>query len=125
MRGQFYIICYDTPSNKRRRKLHAYLKNYAVAVQKSVFETFLDGPTFDRFLSKLEKFIDPAVDSVRIYGMTREAQKEMKVYGFPGLLEDPDHFFIGKLDNPVPLTTEVTAEKLAEEEDLDDVADAL
>ncbi len=113
MRGQFYIVCYDTPSNKRRRKLHAYLKNYAVAVQKSVFETFLDGPTFDKFLQKLEKFIDPAVDSVRIYGMTREAQKEMKVYGFPGRLEDPDHFFIGKKTDDVDSVAEsVEAEEL-------------
>ena len=40
MSGEFYIICYDSPSNKRRTKLHKLLKNYAVPVQKSVFETF-------------------------------------------------------------------------------------
>ena len=70
------------------------LKNFAVSVQKSVFETFLEGPRFDEMVLKIEKFVDPTVDSVRIYGMTREAQQKMKVYGLPGLLEDPDHFVI-------------------------------
>jgi len=92
--GMFYIVCYDTPSDKRRRKLHKLLKNYAVAVQESVFETFLEGPRFDELVRRVEKVIDPTIDSVRIYGMTREAQRRMKVYGMPGLLEDPDHFVV-------------------------------
>ncbi|HNW36406.1 MAG TPA: CRISPR-associated endonuclease Cas2 [Candidatus Ozemobacteraceae bacterium] len=90
----FYIICYDTPSNKRRRKLHKMLKNYAVSVQESVFETFLEGPRFDELLRRLVPLIDPAIDSVRIYGMTREAQRRMHVFGLPGMLEDPDHFVV-------------------------------
>lgn len=94
MRGTFYIICYDTPSDRRRRKLHKLLKNYAVAVQKSVFETFLDGPLFDKLLKKICSLMDEAVDSVRIYGLSKTTQKRMKVIGYPGKLEDPDHFFI-------------------------------
>lgn len=98
MRGEFYIICYDTPSNKRRCKLFKLLKNYAVAVQKSVFETFLDPQTFARMLAKIEHLMDPAVDSVRIYGMSRRAQRQMKVLGRPGRLIDPDHYYIGSID---------------------------
>ncbi len=94
MSGMFYIICYDTPSDKRRRKLHKMLKNYAVPVQESVFETFLEGPRFDELLRRVSPLIDPAVDSVRIYAMTRDAQRRMHVFGLPGLLEDPDHFIV-------------------------------
>lgn len=90
----FFIICYDTPSDRRRRKLHKLLKNYAVTVQKSVFETFLEGPRMDELLARIGKFIDPAVDSVRIYGMTRDAQRQMRIIGLPGMLEDPDHFIV-------------------------------
>ena len=94
MSGMFYIICYDTPSNKRRRKLHKLLKNYAVTVQKSVFETILDGPRFEEMMKKIAKLGDEAVDSIRVYRMTREAQKQMTVIGLPGILEDPDHILV-------------------------------
>ncbi|MFZ5951859.1 MAG: CRISPR-associated endonuclease Cas2 [Candidatus Rifleibacteriota bacterium] len=94
MKGMFYIICYDTPSNKRRRKLYKMLKNYAVAVQKSVFETFLDGPSFDQMMKKIYGLMDGSSDSVRVYSMSRKAQKRMQVIGFPGRLKDPTHYFV-------------------------------
>ena len=95
MNGQFYIICYDTPSNKRRRKLHKLLKNYAVAVQKSVFETFLDKQSFGKMMEKIEKLMNANEDSVRIYGMSRQVQKQVKIIGSPGILEDPNYHFLG------------------------------
>ena len=101
----FFIICYDTPSDRRRRKLHKLLKNYAVTVQKSVFETFLEGPRLDELLGRIGKFIDPTVDSVRIYGMTKEAQRQMRIIGLPGMLEDPDHFIVSD-GKPAPAPTE-------------------
>jgi CRISPR-associated protein Cas2 len=94
MKGMFYIICYDSPSDKRRRKLHKLLKNYAVAVQKSVFETFLDGPTFDKMMGKINNLMDDSSDSVRVYSLSRRAQKSMKVIGFPGKLHDPSWYFV-------------------------------
>ncbi|MBF0500157.1 MAG: CRISPR-associated endonuclease Cas2 [Candidatus Riflebacteria bacterium] len=110
----FYIICYDTPSDKRRRKLHKMLKNYAVTVQKSVFETFLEGPRFDEMMGKISKLIDATVDSVRVYGMTREAQRQMKVIGMPGLLEDPDHFVVS---DPKESSDTVVSESQDEEDE--------
>ncbi|MGI6446839.1 MAG: CRISPR-associated endonuclease Cas2 2 [bacterium ADurb.Bin157] len=94
MSGEFYIICYDSPSNKRRTKLHKLLKNYAVAVQKSVFETFLDKPTFNKMMAKIELLMNTKEDSVRIYGMTRQTQKQVKIIGYPGILLDPNYYFI-------------------------------
>lgn len=92
--GEFYIICYDSPSNKRRRKLHKLLKNYAVAVQKSVFETFLDAQNFTKMMNKIEKLMNEKEDSVRVYGMSKRIQRKVKIIGFPGLLLDPNHYFI-------------------------------
>lgn len=102
MSGEFYIICYDSPNDKRRTKLHKLLKNYAVPVQKSVFETFLDRSLFEKMMRIIEKLMNPDEDSVRIYSMSRIAQRQMRVIGFPGLLADPDHYIIadtGKKEN--------------------------
>ncbi|MBI4872087.1 MAG: CRISPR-associated endonuclease Cas2 [Candidatus Riflebacteria bacterium] len=33
----FYLVCYDTPSNRRRARLARALKDFASRVQKSVF----------------------------------------------------------------------------------------
>lgn len=98
MRGEFYIVCYDSPSDKRRGKLYKMLKNYAVSVQKSVFEAFLDDETFAQMMRKIEALMDERSDSVRVYGMTRQAQRQMKVIGFPGRLVDPDHYYVGSGD---------------------------
>ena len=99
MSGEFYIICYDSPNDKRRTKLHKLLKNYAVPVQKSVFETFLERAIFEKMMRKIEKLMNSEEDSVRIYSMSRIAQRQMKVIGYPGLLADPDYYIIA--DNTV------------------------
>lgn len=96
MSGEFYIICYDSPSNKRRTKLHKLLKNYAVPVQKSVFETFLDRASFAKMMRKIENLMNSGEDSVRVYSMSRHTQKQIRIIGSPGLLQDPNHFFITK-----------------------------
>lgn len=119
MKGMFYIICYDTPSDKRRRKLYKMLKNYAVSVQKSVFETFLDGPTFDQMMKKIYALMDSSSDSVRVYSMSRKAQKRMHVLGFPGRLKDPTHYFVR-----LPAEVEAINRKIIDEED-DDLPDWL
>jgi CRISPR-associated protein Cas2 len=117
MKGMFYIICYDTPSDKRRRKLHKTLKNFAVAVQKSVFETFLDGPTFDKMMAKIHDLMDESVDSVRVYGLSRKAQKRMRVIGFPGRLKDPAYYFV-RLPAEVEKLNRQIIDHEPEEEDL-------
>ena len=103
MSGEFYIICYDSPSNKRRGKLHKLLKNYAVPVQKSVFETFLDKISFNKMMKKIEALMNPQEDSVRVYGMSRQIQKQVRIIGSPGILADPNYHFISdsKSDNPI------------------------
>lgn len=114
----FYLICYDSPSNKRRRRMHKTLKDFAIHVQESVFETFLEAAQFERLVKKLEKVIDPDADSVRIYGMSGKAQRAMKVYGLPGRLEDRDH-------HVVPGGCEAAFRPMPLDEDADDLPDWL
>lgn len=114
--GMFYIVCYDSPSNKRRTKLHKILKNYAVPVQKSVFETFLDGPTFDKMMQKIYGLMDASVDSVRVYGLSRSAQKRMHVLGFPGRLKDPDFYFVRLPGQSAQLDREIIEINLDDED---------
>ena len=102
MSGEFYIICYDSPNNKRRTKLHKLLKNYAVPVQKSVFETFLDHSSFVKMMRKIENLMDSKEDSVRVYGMSRKIQKQVRIIGSPGLLDDPNFFLIKEENNNEP-----------------------
>ncbi len=83
------------------------MKNYAVPVQKSVFETFLDKPSFSKMMKKIEALMNSKEDSVRVYGMSRQIQKQVRIIGSPGLLEDPNYHFIGDTnsDNPIVGTT--------------------
>jgi len=43
--------------------------------------------------------MDASVDSVRVYGLSRRAQRKMSVIGFPGRLKDPDFYFVSELAN--------------------------
>lgn len=64
--GRLVIIAYDTPSDRRRRKLARLLDDYGVRVQKSVFEAWLDGTQLRWLVRHLEDLVDPQEDRVYI-----------------------------------------------------------
>jgi CRISPR-associated protein Cas2 len=63
---QLWVIAYDCPSNKRRRKLAKVLEGYGERLQWSVFECRLQ-PHQLRRLRQLLACIATADDSVRIW----------------------------------------------------------
>jgi CRISPR-associated protein Cas2 len=63
---QLWVIAYDSPSNKRRRKLAKLLEGYGERLQMSVFECRLQ-PHQLRQLRQLLACIATAEDSVRIW----------------------------------------------------------
>lgn len=67
----FCVIAYDTPSDKRRARFVKILEDYGDRVQYSVFEAVLDQKLLDRMGTRLEKVLDPAEDSIRIYQFRR------------------------------------------------------
>ncbi len=91
----FYLVCYDTPSNRRRRRLAKTLADYATRVQKSVFETYLPGEAREEMLDRIRKILDEDEDSLRIYPMHRDGLKAILVFGRPSLTELDGFFWVG------------------------------
>ena len=81
----FYLVIYDLPdtsaANKRRNRLHKLLSGYGKWTQYSVFECFLTSVQFVKLQHKIEKLIQPAEDSVRIYVLDAGALKRTITYG--------------------------------------------
>ena len=52
-RSQIWVIAYDTPSDRRRRKFAKLLKGYGSRVQWSVFECELRGDQMQQLRQRL------------------------------------------------------------------------
>jgi len=91
-----WIAVYDTPDNTRRRKLAKTLDGYGDRVQYSVFELLTDGLTLQRLLWKLERIVDPAEDSLRLYPACAAcAGKVLTVAGgLPEAWEQPEVYIV-------------------------------
>ncbi|MBW7877529.1 MAG: CRISPR-associated endonuclease Cas2 [Candidatus Cloacimonetes bacterium] len=94
----FYVICYDTPNDKRRRKLSRFLVNYICRVQESVFEGFLKRHAFEKLRQSLSRVINPKEDSLRIYTLNQAAHQRIEVFGSPGLIQNEGWILISELD---------------------------
>lgn len=75
------VIAYDIVSNRRRSRLHRYLKEFGLNTQKSIFECEVDKKTLLRLVQGARQFIDPAEDSLRIYRLCSSCQRRVAVSG--------------------------------------------
>ena len=66
-REQLWVIAYDSPSNKRRRKLAKLLEGYGVRVQWSVLECSLRQEDVALLRQRLARLIHVELDSVRLW----------------------------------------------------------
>ncbi|MCS5692617.1 CRISPR-associated endonuclease Cas2 [Cyanobium sp. FGCU-6] len=64
---QIWVIAYDSPSNKRRRKLAKLLEGHGLRVQWSVFECELREDQLQRLRLRLSRMIVSEQDSVRFW----------------------------------------------------------
>lgn len=87
----FYIICYDTPSVKRRRKMAKTILGYGKRVQKSVYEANLEKIDYINMLISIEKILDEKEDNVRVYQVPKDSISNIEVYGAVPILEDTDY----------------------------------
>ena len=64
-----YLVAYDMPDNKKRKKLGELLEKYGTRVNFSVFEVTINETKLKQLLKRLkeEKLIDKKTDSVRFY----------------------------------------------------------
>ena len=69
---QLWVIAYDSPSNKRRRKLAKLLEGYGVRMQWSVFECRLRPHQLGRLRHGLERIAEPP-DRIRLWSLPQRA----------------------------------------------------
>lgn len=75
---QLWVIAYDSPSNKRRRKLAKLLEGYGVRLQWSVFECRLRPDQLRRLRQGLERIVEPA-DSLRLWALPPRAAEPVQL----------------------------------------------
>lgn len=78
---QLWVIAYDTPCNKRRRKLAKVLKGYGERLQWSVFECRLQTHQVEPLLQALERIAAPQ-DSVRLWHLSARSPEAVQ-FGRP------------------------------------------
>lgn len=92
----FYLVCYDTPSNRRRGRLARALKDYAARVQWSVFETHLPADVYGKMLERLVKIVDPTEDSLRIYPLAADSLAKVRLIGRPEITKIEEFYWVGR-----------------------------
>ena len=68
---QRWVVAYDSPCDKRRRKLATLLEGYGVRVQLSVFECQLSPTLLTQLRLRLERLIKSDQDRVRLWPLSR------------------------------------------------------
>lgn len=77
----FYIVTYDIPCDKRRKKVADLLEGYGQRVQLSVFECVLTPKQYEELQHRLRKRVKLAEDSVRFYPLSRHTLAQVEVWG--------------------------------------------
>ncbi|MDD2366196.1 MAG: CRISPR-associated endonuclease Cas2 [Desulfuromonadaceae bacterium] len=75
------LISYDISSNKKRARLHRFLKEFGLNTQKSVFECELDEAGLSHIISYCRQLINPGTDSVRMYRICVRCLRKVQISG--------------------------------------------
>ena len=76
------VISYDISDNKRRSKIAKIMEGYGYRVQYSVFECELDRKKLAELMQRLRPLVNKkAEESIRIYPLSAESEKKLKVIG--------------------------------------------
>jgi CRISPR-associated protein Cas2 len=84
-----YVVTYDIPVDKRRKKVSDLLEGYGRRVQYSVFECVLTTDKYDELRRRLKKRIKSGEDSVRFYPISRHTLAQVEVWGDPPVTQLP------------------------------------
>lgn len=76
-----YVIAYDTPDDKRRNKIVKIIDDFGSRVQFSVFEAILENDLIERMKDKLGKIINEKEDSIKIYKLCGNCEKNIEALG--------------------------------------------
>jgi CRISPR-associated protein Cas2 len=77
----FYIVVYDIPCDKRRRKIATLLKGYGQRVQYSVFECVLPDAKYRELQNRLKPRLNFAEDNIRFYPLSQHTRHRVETWG--------------------------------------------
>lgn len=77
----FYVIAYDIPDDKRRRKIHNLLCGYCTWSQYSLFEGFLTDKEQLALEDNVRKILNEDQDSLRLYPLCAADVKKIVTIG--------------------------------------------
>ncbi|WP_254565486.1 CRISPR-associated endonuclease Cas2 [Oscillatoria sp. HE19RPO] len=91
----FYVVVYDIPDNKRRKKVHDLLEGYGKWVQYSTFECVLTRSKFDELKKRLGDRLKLEEDSIRFYPLSRHTSARVETWGVgPAITEYPSSVIV-------------------------------
>jgi CRISPR-associated protein Cas2 len=93
------LITYDvnTETKEGRRRLRhvaTACKNYGQRVQFSVFECTVNDSQYETLRSKLQKIIDPKLDSIRIYTLSSSREFCLECFGIDKYVDFDDPLIV-------------------------------
>lgn len=77
----FYLVAYDIPDNKRRRRVHDLLLGYGTRVQYSVFECVLKPAKYEELQERLRRLVCLEEDNLRFYPISGHTLHSVEVWG--------------------------------------------
>lgn len=63
----FFVFAYDIPDDRRRTKIANVLEGYGTRVNYSVFECVLDPRRYRALRTRLQRYLVPSEDALRVY----------------------------------------------------------
>ncbi|MBV8885489.1 MAG: CRISPR-associated endonuclease Cas2 [Chroococcidiopsidaceae cyanobacterium CP_BM_RX_35] len=90
----FYVVAYDIPSDKRRKKVADLLEGYGRRVQYSVFECVLTASQYKEMQKRLKVQVKIGEDSVRFYPLSRHTLLQVEVWGEPPITSAPSSIIV-------------------------------
>lgn len=90
----FWVVSYDIPNDKRRRKVSKLLEGYGRRVQFSVFECELDEVKCSQLELRLKREIDEQEDDIRFYPLNRADLKRVRLLGRAELQRERDYYLV-------------------------------
>ncbi|MCX5964817.1 MAG: CRISPR-associated endonuclease Cas2 [Cyanobacteria bacterium] len=84
-----YVVAYDIPCNKRRKKVADLLEGYGQRVQYSVFECALSVAKYKELQKRLRSRVKLEEDKIRIYPISQQMLQGVEVWGGVEIVEPP------------------------------------
>lgn len=76
-----YLVTYDIPCDKRRKKISDLLEGYGQRVQYSVFECRLSPQKYTELRQRLRERVKISEDNVRFYPLSGHTLNQVEVWG--------------------------------------------